>query len=246
VSRSGNGFEKPNHTQTPNSFFDEIMKEIDTMAELKVTLAIIRQTIGWHRKRVRFGVGKIARLTGLARNSVVTGAEAAEARGTIVRVETEGEAVWELVIDEDPPSSVEGAEIDGSDVEGTPPQTLTKTPSNLEGLKRKKEIDSNKKILIINPITAQLFTDTFGEFYNPKEQTRWEVLHDSVGSDRAGDLIAWASKKEIHLANRSGLLDSLETAAKNWKEKPAKKLTAAQSGDPSKYLSPEYADYIEH
>jgi hypothetical protein len=139
-----NGFEKPNHTQTPNSFFDEIMKEIDTMAELKVTLAIIRQTIGWHRKRTRFGVGKIERLTGLARNSVISGAEAAEARGTIVRIETIGEAEWELVIN-DTPSTAEGSENDDAIPEGTPPQTLTENPSTAEGLKRKKETKEIKR-----------------------------------------------------------------------------------------------------
>jgi hypothetical protein len=122
------------------------------------------------------------------------------------------------------------------------PQVENRTFNKTDSTKK----NSTKKKLIINPITAQLFTDTFGEFFGHKEQKRWEVLHDSVGSDRAGDLIAWASKKEIHLANRSGLLDSLETAAKNWREKPAKKVTAAQSGDPSKYLASEYADYIEH
>jgi hypothetical protein len=239
-----NGFEKPNHTQTPNSFFDEVMKEIDTMAELKVTLAIIRQTIGWHRRRVTFGVGKIGRLTGLARNSVISGAEAAEARGTIRRLTTEGEAAWELVIN-DTPANIEGVEIDPSNDEDTPPQSLTENPSNLEGLKRKKEIDTNKEINI-NKVSLDLFAARFGKFNSQRELERWCILYNSVGPERAGELIEWAFKKEIHLANRPGLVDSLETAAKKWTSRPGKKITAAQSDDPSKYMNTEYSWALEH
>lgn len=109
-------------------------------------------------------------------------------------------------------------------------------------IKRPKRNDPNR--IIINPITAQLFIDAFGTFYGKKEQTRWEVLYDSVGPDRANDIIAWASKKEIHLTNRPGLLDSLETAATNWKEKPGKKQSAAQSEDRDRYVTGQYAEYI--
>jgi hypothetical protein len=42
---------------------------------------------------------------------------------------------------------------------------------------------------------------------------------------QAGELVAWADKKEIHLINRPGLLDSLETAAKHWHEKQQSKQT---------------------
>lgn len=172
-----NGFEKPNHTQTPNSFFDEIMKEIDTMAELKFTLAIIRQTIGWHRKRVRFGIGKIEHLTGMARNSVLAGAEAAEERGTVRRIQTDGEAEWELIIDE-PPSNFEGANFaGGSDVDGGALQSLTKTPSKFEGLKRKKEIKTKEEggdgeiFKALESLTGSLNSNT------PKFVDIWKESH---------------------------------------------------------------------
>lgn len=149
MNKKTNGFEKPNHTQTPNSLFDELLSEIDTLAELKFTLAIIRQTIGWHRKRVRFGVGKIERMTGLARNSVLAGADAAEKRGTVIRIKTDGEAEWELIVN-DSPSTADPSKFDPpSTAEGNPPQNLTETPSTAEGHKRKKEmkeiIDSANK-----------------------------------------------------------------------------------------------------
>jgi hypothetical protein len=106
--------------------------------------------------------------------------------------------------------------------------------------------NSTKKKLIINPITAQLFIDTFGDFNSQKEQERWGILYDSIGPDRAKEIIAWAEKKEIHLANRPSLIDSLETAAKKWQTGQQRKQTVAQSEDHSKYLTGEYAEYIEH
>jgi hypothetical protein len=240
MSKQPKGFDEPNYTQTPNRLFDEIMKEIDTMAELKVTLAIIRQTTGWHRRYCTFGIAKIERLTGLARNSVTAGAEAAEARGTIRRLNKEGEASWELVIN-DTPATAEGVEIDPSNGEDAPPQDLTKTPATAEGLKRKKETKSNKE-LIINPVTAQVFMDAFGKFNSQRELERWQTLYDSVGPDRAAELIAWAEKKEIHLANRPSLLDSLETAAKKWQTRTDKKQPAAVN--PEKYATGEYAEFL--
>src|SRR3990167_3655585 len=41
-------FESPNHTQTPNDLFESLMQQM-TEAELKVTLAVIRGTLGYHR-----------------------------------------------------------------------------------------------------------------------------------------------------------------------------------------------------
>lgn len=106
--------------------------------------------------------------------------------------------------------------------------------------------DSTKKKIIINPITAQLFIDAFGQFNSQKEQERWITLYDSVGPDRAREIIAWVEKKEIHLTNRPSLMDSIETAAKKWQTTQQRKQTAAQRGDHTAYIRGEYADFIEH
>ena len=141
-----NGFKKPNHTQTPNSFFDQIMRDINTLSELKVTLAVIRQTIGWHRNRVRYGVAKIERLTGLARNSVIAGAKAAEKRGTIQRIKVNGEAMWELVITEFTPSTAEESDFDPSTAEGVLPSAVEGVPpQRLRGIKERKK-ETKKKL----------------------------------------------------------------------------------------------------
>jgi hypothetical protein len=70
-----------------------------------------------------------------------------------------------------------------------------------------------------------LFTDRFGKFHNEKELKRWLVIVDAVGAEQAETIAEWADKKEIHLTNRPGLLDSLETAAKHWHEKQQSKQT---------------------
>jgi hypothetical protein len=70
-----------------------------------------------------------------------------------------------------------------------------------------------------------LFTDILGKFHGKGELERWLVIVDAVGMKQAGELVAWADKKEIHLINRPGLLDSLETAAKHWHEKQQSKQT---------------------
>lgn len=62
-----------------------------------------------------------------------------------------------------------------------------------------------------------IFRERFGKFNSQKESKRWLVLFEAVGKDAAESLADWALKKEIHLNNRPGLMDSLETAAKNWK-----------------------------
>lgn len=91
-------FPEPQHTQTPNNFFDMIpdMNE----AELRVTLVMIRNTFGWHRNDFKMGVSKLAAAAGLSRQGALDGAAAAEERGTFRRAnpDTIKEAEWELVV----------------------------------------------------------------------------------------------------------------------------------------------------
>jgi hypothetical protein len=159
----------------------------------------------------------------------------------VVETEREGGRItkWIYHIHEAPPDyvfqKVEKQEVEKQHVE-------KRAFNNKDSTKT----DSTKKKLIINPITAGLFLDAFGQFNSQKEQERWGTLYDSVGPDRAAELIAWASKKEIHLANRPSLIDALETAAKKWKTTEQRKQTAAQSGDYHAYVGGQYADFIEH
>lgn len=79
-------------TRTPNAFFDLLMADIKTMAELKVTLFVIRQTCGWvnretgeHKESDVISLSQFEEATGLDRKGVLRGIGAARARGFVVQ-----------------------------------------------------------------------------------------------------------------------------------------------------------------
>lgn len=82
---SGRQYPAPNYTQTPNEFFDEVLPQITALSELKVTLAIMRQTFGWHRTEDQISLSRLQTLTGLSRQSVTEGVKLAMQRGYIGR-----------------------------------------------------------------------------------------------------------------------------------------------------------------
>jgi hypothetical protein len=68
-----------------------------------------------------------------------------------------------------------------------------------------------------SPAEAE-FVAHFRAFNGKREVQRWETLVEAIGLARAQEIAAWAERKEIHMTNRGGLLDSLETAARKWME----------------------------
>ncbi len=64
--------DKPNYTQCPNMFFDEIMKDLKE-AELKVFLAIIRKTFGFHKDKDQISISQLMEITGMSRQGVLNG-----------------------------------------------------------------------------------------------------------------------------------------------------------------------------
>jgi phage replication O-like protein O len=236
------GFEKQTYTQVPNSLF-EIMHEMDE-CELKVVLYICRYTFGYHRDEVQISTRKLAAAIKMSVASVDKGANAAVDRGLIERV-TEGQnsTVWRAIVSDSENESPAAVLESGTPVTQKMNRSVPDNESQVGVKERIKKTD--KKKIIINSLVAQMFEDAFGTFYGHKEQTRWATLYDSVGPDRAAELIKWATKKEIHLENRRSLIDSMETAAKNWREAGKSKQTAAQSGDPDKYdKKSAYAEYL--
>lgn len=75
----------PNYTQCPNSFLDADLPQITSLAELKITLAIMRQTFGYHKNEDELSISRLVELTGLHRDSVIEGVKLALARGTVSR-----------------------------------------------------------------------------------------------------------------------------------------------------------------
>ena len=75
---------KPSYTQTPNVLFDEYLRDMRE-AELKVILAIVRATFGWHVKEAPLSIADLQESTGMSRQGVINGIDKGMERGTIER-----------------------------------------------------------------------------------------------------------------------------------------------------------------
>jgi hypothetical protein len=144
-------FKSPNYTQTPNDLIDVEMKKMGE-AELKVVLAIVRQTIGYHR-------------------GVTHGAKLAEDHGYIRRTnpDTITSAEWELAVDEETPSLAEEFPIEtpslGKGVEDPDP-SLGKGQVVLNKVNRKDNI------YIPNPESVAIGIINSGKSHG-KANTNW-------------------------------------------------------------------------
>lgn len=73
---------EPTYTQVPNVLLDNM--HLLTDAELRVTLAIVRKTIGYHKSGPEpISYTQIEKLTGLSRQGAINGVKAAIDRGTV-------------------------------------------------------------------------------------------------------------------------------------------------------------------
>jgi hypothetical protein len=93
------------------------------------------------------------------------------------------------------------------------PSRTTRPPAS--GTETQKPVETQRNQV---KEVLELFTGYFGKFNSKKEAQRWEVIYEAIGKDKAEEVAAWAHKKEIHMMNRSGLMDSIETAAKKWRD----------------------------
>lgn len=80
------GFESPNYTMLPNEFFDDLLKDIKELSELKVTLTALRETFGYHRPEAELAQGYFVKATGMERDRVRSGLKLALERGTLKKV----------------------------------------------------------------------------------------------------------------------------------------------------------------
>jgi len=69
----------------PNHFLDQVMPDVDNLAELKILLAIIRKTTGWHQQTKTITISELQALTGLSRQAVIDGLTSALENGLIAR-----------------------------------------------------------------------------------------------------------------------------------------------------------------
>lgn len=62
-------YQPPRYTQVPNILLDEQMPHLNK-AELKIVLAVCRQTIGYHKTKDRLSISRMEQLTGLSRRTI--------------------------------------------------------------------------------------------------------------------------------------------------------------------------------
>lgn len=86
----------PNFTQIPNEFLDRWMPHLGD-AELKVVLAVMRLTFGFHRESVRASITTLHEMTGLSRQGVINGGDAAQEHGILERKVDGGVTIWKIV-----------------------------------------------------------------------------------------------------------------------------------------------------
>jgi hypothetical protein len=104
-AKQARGLAAPNYTQVPNQIF-ALMPSISN-AELRITLALIRLTLGWHRQRTeRLSIPELAEAAGISPNSAKTGLQEAMRRGTVRRHKARDELNrvtyrYSLVIDDE-------------------------------------------------------------------------------------------------------------------------------------------------
>jgi phage replication O-like protein O len=121
----GKSVSPPNYTQAPNFFFDQIMPRITATSELKVTLAIIRQTFGYHKEYDKLSLSRLEDLTGLSRKSVAEGVKLALGRGYVGRRKDGDSYIYGLRIGSEestPPPA-------GTSEESTPVASEESTPT---------------------------------------------------------------------------------------------------------------------
>ena len=70
---------EPPYTKTPNGIYAAIPDMSE--AELKCTMALVRQTYGYHTSEVRATYGDLQKWTGLSRQGIADGLAAVKERG---------------------------------------------------------------------------------------------------------------------------------------------------------------------
>lgn len=166
MSASGDGriggFSAPNHTQTPNAIFDELLPLLGD-AELRVVLAIVRATHGWHKARERVSISQLEERTGLSRQGVINGINAALERGIIDREEIGQGYSYGLVVngvdqqlvnevDQKAPEVVNEVDRSGAELVNEVDRQLV---NEVDPLKE----SFKEKYLIPQPVAARGFSD---------------------------------------------------------------------------------------
>jgi hypothetical protein len=160
---AGKGYEKPNYTQAPNTFFDHHIKEMSE-AEMKVVACVIRHTFGFHRERYRMSLSFFEEHTGLTRQGVIDGLADAMRRGVLDRAEVGNSyEYWLLVNEIDYPNEEESTKLTSTS-QCSRPALVNAVDQSEHALKKEKET----------------LKESGSSSIDPEIQRIWESAHDQL------------------------------------------------------------------
>ena len=247
-------FEKPNYTQTPNLFLDRHLPEIKSLAELKVTLVVLRNTLGWHAKETELTITRLIAMTGLSNRHVIRGTTLALERGTIKRrslkTATGQTYAYEANIESEAVTKGHKARRGVSDQRS--PQKVTKPPAVFNiSLKKEKEseltyaISELKDPDTIPGLRNQLsiythvsFDDVYSDWY-AKYEPRGGIGR-ATGSRCT--VAQYATSIENHFRKWERNAES-RNGQKRGESAPSEHPTWMASPKPENYFNEMYADF---
>jgi len=89
---------KPNFTQTPNYFYDVLLKELSS-TEVHVLCAIIRKTYGWHKAEDRISFSQLKKETGLALSTVQSAIKKLVDKGIVISKIVDGISCYTFLVE---------------------------------------------------------------------------------------------------------------------------------------------------
>lgn len=193
------GYTEPNYTQTPNDFFDVHMREMGE-AELRVTLAVIRKTMGFHKKSDAISWSQIMDMTGLSRTSTQDGIDKAIEHGfiEIVGQGKRGVNIFSLVVK---PNQSTNTTSTGS--VALPVISSVALPTKEKKERKEKSARSAEKQRKPNPIFDTVCEVIFG--IDPKTVSK--------EGGRIGPIAAWLNGQSEGMKRNGGQVGFISRAA---------------------------------
>lgn len=207
-------YDNPNYTQTPNAFFDQHLPEIKSLAELKLTLIVMRGTLGWHEEEVDLTIVAIMKIGGMARQTVLDGISLALERGTIRRRKSGRSFTYEANIlsvqkvdRSNRPDGLESRPLSVKNLDRSPDESLLVKESSKEKEKREgadAPTPGRSKKQKSQPYPSRNTWPHYVALYHEITglaplQTVWPIIQQRLGATperiRLGDCyLAWVSR----------------------------------------------------
>jgi len=131
--------EKPNYTQIPNVYFDEIMQTLNQTENI-VFLVIMRKTFGWHKKRDKISYSQIMELTGIKSRTTVSTALKGLLEKGLIETQKAGQLISYTVSINEPVQKIDQSKF----CTGTSPNSVLVEPKTSPNSVHTKETSLNK------------------------------------------------------------------------------------------------------